>query len=164
MDADPRVNPIAVEEIDGVDQDCDGVIDQGTTVTDDDGDGRSELGGDCDDANPEVRPGAAELPNGVDDDCDGTADDGAGDADGDGYPTSGGDCDDADGWSHPQAREFCDEVDNNCDGAIDEGCDTQDAIVTPPSDKPAACGMIGPGGAPPTWLALALLALRRRRA
>ena len=43
-------------------------------MSDDDGDGFSEYGEDCDDANDQIHPNATEIPgNGVDEDCDGTA-------------------------------------------------------------------------------------------
>ncbi|MDP7112673.1 MAG: MopE-related protein, partial [Myxococcota bacterium] len=43
---------------------------------DGDGDGFSELDGDCDDMLASIHPGAAEQANGVDDDCDGDVDEG----------------------------------------------------------------------------------------
>jgi N-acetylneuraminic acid mutarotase len=45
-------------------------------TTDDDGDGVSECGGDCNDGNASVKPGAAEVCDGLDNDCDGVRDDG----------------------------------------------------------------------------------------
>lgn len=84
------VNPGASEGADagdGIDQDCNGLVDDGTLWFDDDGDGYSEAGGDCDDADPARHPGAQERGNGVDDDCDGGADEGTAlvDDDDDGY-------------------------------------------------------------------------------
>ncbi|NIN94816.1 MAG: hypothetical protein GTO49_07515, partial [Anaerolineae bacterium] len=84
-DTDPAINPGAAEVCDnGVDDDCDGLIDADdpdcATCTDADGDGyaiEGEVCGpiDCDDANPAVNPGAAEVcDNGIDDDCDGFVD------------------------------------------------------------------------------------------
>jgi hypothetical protein len=93
-DADPAVHPGAAEDCDGVDQDCDGEVDEdaGTTwFVDADGDGwgdwnqrvqacaASDLlvrvtdrAGDCDDSDGAVGPHAREIPaNGIDEDCDG---------------------------------------------------------------------------------------------
>ena len=36
--------------------DCDGTVDEGTAAYDDDGDGYTENGGDCDDANADIYP------------------------------------------------------------------------------------------------------------
>ena len=89
-------NPGAFDQcLDGVDNDCDGAIDENTDVVtwyrDDDGDlygddsdtltdclqppGYSELSGDCDDASETVNPNADELCNAIDDDCNGLVDD-----------------------------------------------------------------------------------------
>lgn len=43
---------------------------------DDDGDGFTECGGDCNDGNPAIHPGAVDICDGFDNDCDGTVDNG----------------------------------------------------------------------------------------
>ena len=126
-DSDPAVHPDATEVLNGYDDDCDGLIDEGTDAYDDDGDGFSEDDGDCDDHNPDVFPGADEdCSNGVDDDCDGDIDldddecDEFADDDGDGWSEADGDCDDADPGVHPGADEICDNgIDDDCDGQTD---------------------------------------------
>jgi len=110
------------EVADLTDNDCDGIVDEGTDFYDDDGDGQSETGGDCNDDNPETWAGAEEIADGQDNDCDGDVDEGttADDSDGDGYTIPAGDCDDTDPLSWPGAEEMEDGVDNDCDGVIDE--------------------------------------------
>ncbi len=122
-DNNPGVHPGAAEHANGVDDDCDGEIDEDMDTEDHDGDGWSESMGDCDDSNPGIHPGAVENENGVDDDCDGVIDDEtlAYDDDGDGFTEYEGDCDDDDPFAHPNMSEIAnDGVDNNCDGQIDE--------------------------------------------
>jgi hypothetical protein len=88
-DRDAGVNPAGVESCDGVDQDCDGSIDEGAGANwfrDGDGDGWGnsavttascsqpsgyvDVDGDCADGDSSVHPGQDELCNGIDDDCD----------------------------------------------------------------------------------------------
>jgi hypothetical protein len=123
-------------------------------LLDDDGDGQTEVDGDCADDNALVWSGAPERCNGFDDNCDGAVDepaegnDGtwAADADGDGFasddaviytvcasPGDGwvatfGDCDDGSAAAYPGASERCDGADNDCDGASDE-----EPTVDPPT-------------------------------
>jgi len=104
-DTDPSIYPGAPEVADGVDQDCDDVVDEGTEAFDDDGDGQTEDEGDCDDANPFAFPGATEAcdqdlldldcdgcPGSTDPDCGGTCGEPAGDDD---DSAAAGDDDDA---------------------------------------------------------------------
>ncbi len=102
-DDDPAIHPAREEAADGVDQDCDGTIDEGTAAFDDDEDGFTEDEGDCDDSEAGISPDAEEAPDGVDGDCDGTVDEGTtrADDDGDGFTEDGGDCDDADASRYP---------------------------------------------------------------
>lgn len=60
----------------GKDNDCDGIIDNKLPSYDDDGDGFTELEGDCNDYDPNINPGAYDVPdNLIDEDCSGVADD-----------------------------------------------------------------------------------------
>jgi hypothetical protein len=82
-DANPEKypNPSAVEYPNGLDDDCDGIIDEGTNSYDDDGDGYCEsppcvnasgTESDCDDGRYEVNPGEDELcGDGLDNNCNG---------------------------------------------------------------------------------------------
>ena len=126
------------------DADCDGVRDDGDL--DRDGDGYSEIDGDCDDADPERNPGAVEEDGytGIDDDCNDCIDDI--DDDEDGYSecpewtspfaeeAAVEDCDDDDESAYPGASESpYDAVDNDCDG-FDE-CDVDgDGYLAIPED------------------------------
>ncbi len=94
-EGDAAINPSASEACDGVDNDCDGllddedtsVVDAFTRYTDSDFDGYGDAAApielceersgyvdddtDCDDSNGDVYPGAEEICDTVDDDCDG---------------------------------------------------------------------------------------------
>jgi len=75
-DGDPEIPRPELAEPNGIDDDCDGLVDEGTVAFDDDGDGYRELDGDCNDADQTVHPGAGEVGDCKDNDCDGTVDEG----------------------------------------------------------------------------------------
>lgn len=137
------VNPGAVEVCNGVDDDCNGLLDH--PAEDNDGDGHAdvlcagELASDCDDTDPRVYFDAPEICDGRDDDCliDGarsripSAEPGE-DDDGDGHAALSSsclpdpralprdDCDDSRAATHPGAVEICNGIDDDCDGVIDD--------------------------------------------
>ncbi|MBN1335647.1 MAG: hypothetical protein JXB39_06775 [Deltaproteobacteria bacterium] len=146
-DGNPEVHPDADELCNGLDDDCDGVVDEPDAVdapswyVDADGDAwgdpstgerscqpigdRVVQGDDCDDGDSAVHPGAVETwYDGEDTDCSGGSDF---DADGDGHDSDrfqGDDCDDTDPGAHPGAEEsWYDGVDQDCDGGSDYDAD-----------------------------------------
>jgi len=134
LDAD--VNPAGVEVCNGMDENCNGIADEGfpdfdkdglrdCVDPDDDGDG-AEDDEDCAPKDPAIYPGAAEVCNGKDDDCDGNVDNGFSS-----FQCGLGEClhtvDECKGgkpqYCNPFAGstvESCDGKDNDCDGAVDE--------------------------------------------
>ncbi len=93
-DADANVHPGATELCNGIDDNCDGGIDEAVTIhayTDADGDGSGD-------------------PNAIVETCEIRS----------GYVANGNDCNDADATIFPGAQEVCNEQDDNCDGRVDE--------------------------------------------
>ncbi|MEN9334892.1 MAG: hypothetical protein RLY35_2072, partial [Bacteroidota bacterium] len=124
-DANPSVSPQAIESCNGMDDNCDGQIDefvQNVYYSDIDGDGFGDVN------NIQM---ACSLPFGAvenADDCDDQMITYL-DQDGDGFGQEviiacgtmmNGDCDDANAALNPGESETCNDIDDNCDGEIDE--------------------------------------------
>ncbi|MCX7734706.1 MAG: Ig-like domain-containing protein, partial [bacterium] len=109
-DTDPNINPASPEICDGIDNNCNGVVDEGVErvfYRDRDGDGYTDgttavgctapagyvlvvPGGDCNDTDPSRNPSVPEICDGIDNNCNGVVDEGVErvfyrDRDGDGY-------------------------------------------------------------------------------
>ena len=117
-DTNASVYPGATEVFNGLDDNCNSVVDEGVIDADYDG---FILEVDCDDTNASVNPAAVEVFNGLDDNCNGAVDEVIViDNDFDGYPATV-DCDDNNASVNPGVTEvFADGIDNNCNGIVDE--------------------------------------------
>ena len=146
-DNDAEVWPGNTEVCNEIDDNCDGLVDEGLLETffldgDGDGFGTSETveaceepsgyaseGDDCDDSDASVNPDADELCNDLDDDCDGEIDEDSAidaetwwvDADGDGYGGTS--------YSYTQCEQPSGTVENS------EDCDDLDEDVNPDADE-----------------------------
>ncbi|MBI5675717.1 MAG: SBBP repeat-containing protein [Nitrospirae bacterium] len=105
-DGNAAINPGATEICDGVDNDCEGGIDEGLPTATYYRDADSDTYGDAG-----ILINACSQPAG--------------------YVVDNTDCDDGNDQIHPGATEICDGIDNNCDGQIDEGCGGPTAFKLP---------------------------------
>lgn len=152
-DGDPEVHPAALEQCNGIDDNCDGVIDRDATdrmsfFRDQDGDGYGSAdtevvaceapegfvdnNSDCNDLFDTALPGGTEVCDGLDNDCNGRLDDDPADpstfyedADGDGYGVEDGDTVEA--CQPPDGYAFnvgdCADDDEARNPGADELCD-----------------------------------------
>ena len=114
-DSDPAINPDATEVCDGVDNDCDGLIDDDDPSWDPGSGGSYHLDADADGFGDAAHTAdACDLP--------------------DGYVEDATDCDDGDPDVHPGATEHCDGVDEDCDGEVDEEAVDSSELFTDADD------------------------------
>ncbi|MBN2801344.1 MAG: putative metal-binding motif-containing protein [Deltaproteobacteria bacterium] len=164
-DADPHRYPDAPARCDGLDDDCDGLIDEDPVegslwFPDRDRDGHGAagqgalscsppigavaIGDDCDDEDADNRPTAYELCDGEDNDCDGLIDESGGglwyaDRDGDGWgagPLVAG----CGGAGLAEARGDCDDQDATSFPGAPEACDGADNDCDGGVDEDPAIG------------------------
>jgi MYXO-CTERM domain-containing protein len=129
-DGNPAAWPGNPEVCDGVDNDCNGSVDEGLSP-DVDGDGYTALesclgsADDCDDSNPFTNVGGVEICDGEDNTCDGALAGNETDNDGDGVLACDGDCNDGNAAVYPGQAENCGNgIDDNCNGQVDEATDS----------------------------------------
>lgn len=139
-DTNGAVFPQANERAcDGLDDDCDGQVDENYDMDNDNYSTCSDdpTVRDCDDTRATVHPGAPELcgannaGNNIDENCNGYTDENCTgcdtvDNDGDGRNECQGDCDDTRGDVSPTKPEVCDGVDTDCNTNTVDNCDVSD--------------------------------------
>ncbi len=102
LDTNPTVNPDAEEICDGLDNNCDGEVDEGVKIkwyADTDGDGYGNISS--------LTEACVQPPDHVSNDSD---------------------CDDNSPTTNPASYEICDLLDNDCDGEIDEEAINQEVF------------------------------------
>ena len=167
-DTDFDVKPTGTEVCNGIDDDCDGQIDEFATdaltwYRDADGDGFGDLNdievsctqpqgyvsddSDCDDTDASINPNTVWYAD-VDQDGFGNGNNSLTGCDlsNAGYVLNAGDCNDNAGTINPNAAEICDGFDNDCDGSIDEDFDLDgDGVTTCAGDCDDSDASVYPG-------------------